>query len=108
MKVTPATAMMMGTNQAAGAIDGAAGDLAARPFLDRDGLARDHRFVHAAPAVDDDSVDGDLLARPHPQLVARLHVRERHVAFRAVGLDAPRHLRSEAEQRLERSAGSSS
>ena len=54
-----------------GAVDGAAGDLVARPLFDRQRLAGQHRLVDVAGAVEHDAVDRDFFARPHPQPVAR-------------------------------------
>ncbi len=44
-------------------------------------------------ALDDNTIDRHLLARPHAQPVADMHVRERHIRLAAVGFDAARCLR---------------
>ena len=56
----------------------------ARLLLDRDRLAGDHRLVDRARALEDHAVDRHLLAGPHAQPVADLHVVERHVLLGAV------------------------
>ncbi len=48
-------------------------------------LARQHRFVHAAAALDDDAVHRHALARPDAHHIADLHQFQRHVLFTAVG-----------------------
>ncbi len=47
----------------------------AGPLVDRDALAGEHRLVDGGGAVDDDAVDGDLLAGPDPDEVADGHLR---------------------------------
>src|SRR5581483_2685030 len=58
--------------------------LVARTFLDGDRLAGDHRLVHGAGALDDDSVHRDLLAGADPEPVADGHPVERDVLLAAV------------------------
>ena len=50
-------------HEAAGAVDGAAGDPAARRLLDRDRLAGHHRLVDGARALEHHAVDRHRLAR---------------------------------------------
>ena len=58
-----------------------------------------------AAALDDDAVDRHLLARPHAQQVADVHMRQRHILLAAVVGDAARGLGRQAEQRLDRCRG---
>ena len=78
----------------AGAVDRAADHASPGRLLDRDRLAGDHRLVDRAAALEDDAVDRHLLAGPHAQPVAGVHLRQRHVLLAAVGRDAPRGLRA--------------
>src|SRR5438270_10502510 len=51
-------------HDAAGLVDGAASDLIAIPFLQRDGLARNHRFIDRRTARDHATIDRYLLSGP--------------------------------------------
>jgi hypothetical protein len=77
----------------------------ARPFLDRDRLAGDHRLVDARPALDDDAIDRHLFAGAHAKPVSDVHVSELDVLFGSVATDAPRRARREAQQRADRARG---
>lgn len=68
-------------------------------------LARDHRLVDRAVPLDDDAVDRDLLARPHPQAVADLHGVELDFLLGAVGHDPAGGLGREVEQGANGPAG---
>ena len=92
-------------DECARAVHRPARGLAARRFFHRNRLARDHRFIDEARPFHDHAVHGNAFARPDAQQVAWMHVVERHVLFRSVGLDAPRSLRRQLEQSLDRAAG---
>ena len=68
-------------------------------------LARHHRLVDRAAPFEDGAVHRNALAGTHAQAVARGHLIEAHILVRAVGPDAPRHLRREIEQRANGAAG---
>jgi len=91
-------------DEAAGRVECAARHPRPRRLLGRDGLAGQHRLVDGAPALDDDAVDRHLLARPHAQAVAHVHVRERHVLLAPVGPDAACGFRREPEEGADRIA----
>ena len=92
-------------DQAAGPVDRAADDPVPRPLLDRDRLARDHRLVHRAGALDHDAVDRDLLPGPDPESVARLTTVQRDVLLAAVVAEPSRSLGSQPEEGTDRTAG---
>ncbi len=71
-------------DEAAGAVDGAAGDLGRDIFLDRDGFAADHGLIDGAVAFEDDAIDGNFLAGSDAEPVADLDLIERHVGFAAL------------------------
>ena len=71
---------------------------AARRFLHRDGLARDHRFVDRAAPFDDGAVDRDLFAWPHAQQVADL-TSAIGTSTSSPSSNRARRLRRHAEQR---------
>ena len=52
--------------QGAGPVEGGADDRVAGRLRDRDGLTGQHRLVDGRAALEDDAVDGDLLAGAHP------------------------------------------
>ena len=81
-----------------GAVHRAAGHAVAGLLLHRHRLAGDHRFIDAARAFEHHAVDRNFFARPHPQLVARLHVFQRHIVFAAVGFNSPGRFRRESQQ----------
>jgi hypothetical protein len=56
-------------------------------------------------ALQNDRIDRDTLARTHPHPVADDDVLQRRIVFVAIGRDAPRRLRREIEQRLDRITG---
>ena len=93
-------------HQAPRLVDRRAGDPAARALFDRGRFPRDHRLVDAATPLDDEAVDGHLLARADPEQVAGHHLREWDVVLGAVLVDAASDLRSEPQQCLERPARS--
>jgi hypothetical protein len=88
-------------HKAARPVDRSSGDLGIDRLFYWDGLAANHRFVDGAAALDDHSVNGDLLARTNTQLVAYTNVRQVHILVRAIRGDATGCLRSEAEQRFD-------
>ena len=59
-------------------------------------------FVDGGAAFDDLAVDRNLVAGPHPQLIAHRHRVERYVLVAAIRLDPPRRLGGEFEQRADR------
>ena len=65
----------------------------ARTLADGHGLAGEHRFIDRALPVGDDAIDGDFLAGPNADAIARLDQFERHILFVAIGVDQPRRLR---------------
>ena len=70
--------------EAARAVHRGADHRVARPLLDRDRLAADHRLVDCATTVDDHPVDRHPLTRPHPQQVPDAHLGKRHVLIRHI------------------------
>ncbi len=93
-------------DEAAGAVDGGAGDLVARRLLDRHRLAGDHRLVDRAVALEHDAVDRHLLARPHPQALAGDDRFERRCrSSLPSSRDEARALGREIEQGADRAAG---
>ena len=83
--------------QRPGRVDGRADDLVAGRLANGDALAGDHALVDRRATVDDDAVDRDLLARPHPDDVADRDGRDRDVELLAVTQDA-RCSRREADE----------
>ena len=92
-------------DEAAGAVDGAAGDVVALDFLHRDGFARDHGLVHRAVAVQDHAVHGNLLARANPEAVAGLDVLQRNVDFGAVVANYAGGLGRQAQESFDGATG---
>ena len=92
-------------DQAAGAVDGRAGERIARRLLHGYRLARDHALVDEGAAVDHHAVDRHLGARPHPQPVAELHVVERDLFLPSVLADYECGLGRHVEQRADCPAG---
>ena len=88
-------------HERAGRVERRTDDLGAGGHLDRHGLAGQHAGVDRGGALDDDAVDGHLLARPDAQQVADRHRLERHVLFAPVG-HAPggRGLRDPTSRRI--------
>ncbi len=98
-------AHVLGTHhEAAGGVEGAAGDAIATRFLDGHGLARHHRFVDGAEPVGDDAVHGHALARANPQEIPRLDGGERHIGFGPAVVHAAGDGRSEVQERADRVA----
>ena len=95
-------------DEGAGAVDRAAGHLAARCLFNRDRLARHHRLVHGCRPLDHDPVHRDSLSGTHAQAIARVNVFERHVLFRSIRRDASRRLRCERKQLPNRARSSGS
>ena len=87
-------------HEPARAVHRAADDGVTHVLLHRDRLTRDHRLVDAAIALDAGAVDRDLLAGSNAEVIAGLHVLERHIDL-TVGGDLPRHLRREVEERAD-------
>jgi hypothetical protein len=88
--------------EAARCIERSADHVVACAFRHWDGLAREHRFIDGARALDHDAVHRHFLARPHTQHVADMDMSERHIRLAAVRFDAARRLRRKAQQRLDR------
>ena len=80
-------------------------DTVARGFLHRDRLTGNHRLVDAAVALGHRAVHRHLFSRPYPQTVSNVNMLQRHVFFAAVGIDSPRALRRQSQQRADGGAG---
>ncbi len=80
-----------------GSIDGGARHLVAGGFLDRHGLAGQHRLVDDGAALDHHTIHGHLLARPDAEREPRLDLVNSHVFLAAVAVDDPRRLRRQAK-----------
>ncbi len=91
--------------QAAGAVHGGTNDARAHALFHRDRFARHHGLVDAARALGDRTVNRDLLAGPHPQQVAHLHLFKRYVGLAAVSVHAARAVRCQSQQQAQRFAG---
>ncbi len=85
-------------------IDGGSDHLVAGTLLDGHALAGDHALVHGAMALDQDTVHGDLFARPHDHNVADFHVINGHVELGAVADHAGR-LGAQPDQSFDGFAG---
>ena len=97
----------LGTHdEAAGAVDRSPGEGGAGRLLDRHRFPCHHRLVNGALSFHDDAVDRNLLAGPHAKAIAHPDPIERHILF--VAGDAPRRLRCQSKQRLDRGAGPAS
>ena len=92
-------------HQCAAGIERGADQLVAGGLAHRHRLAGEHGFIHCAVAVDYHAIHRDLLARPHAQPVARMHMGERDVLLAIVVADASCRLRRESEQGLDGGAG---
>ena len=92
-------------HQRAGGVHRGADHTVAGILFDRDRLAGDHRFVHGAHAVDDDTVNRHLLSRSHAQAIAYVNGIEWHILFRSVFTNATRRGGRHTEQLLDRCAG---
>ena len=64
-----------------------------------------HGLVHRAAALQHDTIDRHLFTRPHAQRITDMDVGQWHILFGAIGVDAPRRLGRQAEQRLDRRRG---
>ena len=82
-------------------VDGGADHARAGTLLHRHRFAGNHGFVHRAGAFEHDAVHRYFFAGPHPQPIAGLYLVNGNVGFGAVGVDAPRHLRRQIEQRAD-------
>ena len=80
-------------------------DLHARHLVDRQRLARDRRLVHGAQAVDHLAVGGDVVARTHPDAVARLQLADLDLPFLAVLVEQVGLGGRQPDERLDRGAG---
>ena len=92
-------------HQRPGPVHGAAGHALALLLFYWNRLAGDHRFINAARAVDYCSIDRNFFTRPYTQLVARLHLLQRHVVFAAIGFNQPRRFWGESQQCADRAGG---
>ena len=96
----------LGTDdQRAALIERAADDAVRHGLGDGHRLAGHHRFIDGAAALDDGSIDRDLLARPYAQPVADGDVAQGDLVLGAVGADGAGGLRREVEQRADGAAG---
>src|SRR5215831_17062029 len=83
-------------DKAAGSIDRSTDYLSAGRFLDRNGLSGNHRLVDRGVPLEDDSINRNLFARTHAQLVAHVNVLERHIRLASVGRNSASRLRSQS------------
>jgi len=83
--------------EGAGAVDGRADDLVPGRLADRSALAGEHALVDRRFAVDDDSVDRDLLPGPGPDHVSDEDLLDRDVLLTAVA-DHPGSLRGQPDE----------
>ncbi len=74
--------------EAAGTVEGARINRAARALLNRHALAGEHGFVDGRFARHDGAIHRNAFARPHHHRVAEAHFRHRDFDFRAVAQDA--------------------
>ncbi len=94
-------------HEASRAVHAARHDAVPGTLRDRDRLAREHRFVDAATALEHHAIHRQLLARSHAQLFTDADARERDVDFAAVLEQAARGCRRETEQRADRASRAS-
>jgi len=80
------------------------GNARAYGLFNGDRLTADHRFIHAAGALEHHAVHGNLLAGTHPQAVARLDLIERHIRFRPIAYQS-RGFWSEPQESFNGGAG---
>src|SRR5579875_1948224 len=98
MKVTDA----IGAHQKrTGAVYSGSRNARARLLFYRRWLARNHGFINAASAFQNDSVDRHFLPGANAQSVAGMHLLQWDVNFGAVAHNAPRCFWHEPEQRLD-------
>ena len=97
--------LLRAEDEAARAVQRAAGDALAVRLLDRDGLAGDRRLVDRARTLDHGPVDRDPLARPHAQEIAGVDRVEGHVGLAAVGLEPAGRGRGELQQSADGAPG---
>ena len=91
-------------DEGAGAVEGGADDGVADGLVDRGALAGEHRLVDGRGALDDDAVDGEVLAGADPDEVADGDLVERDVDLGAVAQHAG-GLRGEPDQGLDGRGG---
>ncbi len=89
-------------DQAAGTVYRGARYVVARDLFDGDRLTRDHRFVDRRATLDDDAVNGHLVAGTDPQAIADFHVLQRDLLLAAVRPDDASGLGGEVQERAER------
>jgi hypothetical protein len=82
-------------------VDGGARHRVARLLVDRHRLAGEHGLVDRGGAVDHHGVDGDLLARPHPEQVSDPDLVHRDHALGAA-VDQPGLLGPQLQHRADR------
>src|SRR5215831_2432463 len=78
-------------------VDGGADDAVAGIFFHRHGFAGEHGFIDRARTFSDNAIDGNLLSWSHAQEIARFHLFERNIEFRAIAHDSCL-LRTEVEK----------
>src|SRR5438876_947594 len=61
-------------DESTGGVDCSADDTIPWCLLDRNGLARNHRFIDGAVTVENDAVDGNFLAGANSELVADMYM----------------------------------
>ena len=88
--------------QAARAVQGAAGHSAALGFAHRIGLAGEHGFIDMAVALQHSRVYRNLLSGSHPQAIPGLHVFEVNISFDIPGIEAMGDFGCKLQQRANR------
>ena len=92
-------------DKAALLIDAAANDRVSSLLTDRQGLTRDHGFIHVGVAFEHLAIERHFVARPNPQPVAHLYLIERHVRLTAVISQLSCRGRRKVQQRLDGAGG---
>ena len=78
-------------------VDGSPGKVRSQLLVDRQAFARQHRFVDAAAAFDQNTVGRYALAWPHDNHVAAAKLCDRHIEVRPAAAD-PGHIRAQRHQ----------
>ena len=89
----------------AGAVDRAAGDLAAFRFFNGNRFAGDHRFIDRSRALEDDAIDWNFFAGPNAQTIADLNPIHRYVFFFAIVVYQSSGLRRQSKKSFNGAAG---
>ena len=92
-------------DQAAGAVEGAAGDVIALGLLHRHRLAAQHRLVDIAASLQHHTIERNLLAGPHPQALAHDDLIQRNILLGTIIGNAMRNFGCQFEQATDRGRG---